>query len=211
MREIVPGIFQISLPLTNPDLANVNIYLVRGDSGCLLVDTGMNTTESFNLLKEGLGEIGVSFEDISRVVITHVHIDHYGMAGRLKQLSPTEVLFHQREIDFVESRYINMESLLSQVEGWLHSNGVPESELSQMRTASVELARFAVPIPPDVTLHGGETITQDSFQFRVLWTPGHSAGHIALYEPGRKVLISGLGMRSCVSGLSSVNQTRKPA
>ena len=69
MKEIIPGIFQISLPLTNPDLANVNIYLVRGDSGCLLVDTGMNTPESFNLLKEELGKIGVNFEDISRVVI----------------------------------------------------------------------------------------------------------------------------------------------
>jgi glyoxylase-like metal-dependent hydrolase (beta-lactamase superfamily II) len=53
------------------------------------------------------------------------------------------------------------------------------------------MLQYVVPTLPDVTLHGGETITTGMFSFRVLWTPGHSSGHICLYEPDKKILISG--------------------
>ncbi len=191
MKEVLPGIFHISLPLPIPDLDHINTYLVRGDSGCLLIDTGWNSPEIFDSLEEQLASIGVAFSDISQIVVTHVHADHYGLAGRLKQLSAASVAMHHLEVEFVETRYINMDVLLDQIARWLRINGVPEAELSELRTASIEMAKFVVPVLPDITLRGGETITQDSFQFRVLWTPGHSAGHIALYEPQRKVLISG--------------------
>jgi len=53
------------------------------------------------------------------------------------------------------------------------------------------MVKYVAPTPPDVTLNGGEEVTAGDFTFRVLWTPGHSPGHICLYEPARKVLLSG--------------------
>ncbi len=179
------------LPLPVPSLSHINIYLVRGDNGHLLIDTGWNTEEAFDSLKKQLAEIGISGEDISQIVVTHVHPDHYGLAGELKHLYHAKLALHHLEKDFIESRYINMDELLQQIAQWLHLNGTPSDELAKLQTASLPMLKFVTPVLPDVTLYGGETITTGYFSFKVLWTPGHSPGHICLYEPDKKILFSG--------------------
>ena len=191
MVEIIPGIYHLQVPIPNSPLGHTNAYLVRENKECLLVDTGWNTPEAFDALSDQLTEIGARFEDISQIVVTHIHPDHYGLAGRLKQLSHAKVCLDYLGKDFIESRYINIDKLLDVIAQWLHVNGVPANILSQLQAASVGMRKFVTPTLPDVILRGGETITLGSFNFRVLWTPGHSPGHISLYEPRRKVLLSG--------------------
>jgi len=172
-------------------LAHVNTYLIQGDNGYLLVDTAWNTDEAFDSLQKQLAEIGADIRDISQILVTHVHPDHYGMAGRIKQLSGAELALHDIEKGFIESRYINMDELLEQTAHWLGINGAPPDDTADMRNATLGLKQYIVPTYPDVTLHGGETMATGMFTFQVLWTPGHSSGHVCLYEPERKVLISG--------------------
>ena len=191
MQEVTGGIYQLPVPLLNSPLGHVNAYLIQTDNGYLLVDTGWDTDEAFGSLKAQLAEIGACPEEISQIVITHIHPDHYGLAGRLKQLSQARIALHHRERDNIKSRYIDMDKLLQQLAQWLEINGVPADELPSLQIASTGVARFVVPTPPDITLHGGETIPAGSFNFKALWTPGHSPGHISLYEPARKILISG--------------------
>ena len=193
MTEVTPGIHWFKLPITmeQSNLAYVNVYLVQGNKGYLLVDSGWNTDESFAALKKGLAEIGADFKDISQILVTHVHPDHYGMAGRIKKLSGATIAMHHIEKEFIEPRYVSMEELLHQTDRMLVANGVPQDEMVSLRDATVGLEQYIVPTPPDKTLHDGETITTGMFTFRVVWTPGHSSGHICLYEPERKVLLSG--------------------
>ncbi len=194
MTEIVPGIHQLKLPLPRPDvfLGYVNIYLVRGESGYLLVDTGWSTEEAFVALEEQLAEIGTKVGEISQIVVTHIHPDHSGLVGRLKQLCHAKFYLHHLEKDLIQPRYINMEPLLEQTNRWLQTNGVPEAELPSLQKASVEMARRFVTVAlPDVTLSGDETIPTGFFTFKVLWSPGHSPGQICLYEPEKKLLFSG--------------------
>ena len=191
MREVIPGIYQLQLPLTDSRLGYVNTYLIQGDDGHLLIDTGWNTNEAFDSLKKQLAEIGIDFKDISQIVVTHIHPDHYGLVGRLKHLSTAKLALHYLEKDFIESRYINMDELLREMEEWLHINGVSANELPELKTASLGMIKFVVPVLPDITLRGGEIISTGVFSFQVLWTPGHSSGHISLYEPTQKILVSG--------------------
>ena len=191
MKEVTDGIYQLPVPLRSSPLGHVNVYLIQNEDGYLLVDTGWDTDESFSSLESQLAEIGASPEQINQIVITHIHPDHYGLAGRLKQLSQATIALHHREKEYIKSRYINMEKLLQQLAKWLEINGVPSDELPSLQIASTPVARFVVPTLPDITLQGGETITAGSFTFKALWTPGHSPGHISLYEPARKILISG--------------------
>ncbi len=193
MTEVTPGIHWLKLPITIRDtsLTHVNAYLVQGDDGYLLVDAGWNTSEAFDSLQKQLAEIGAEIKDISQIVVTHIHPDHYGLVGRLKQLSNAKFALHDVEKGFIASRYINTDKLLEQTARWLNINGVPPDELTHIRDATVGLEQFVAPAYPDVTLHGDETISTGMFTFQVLWTPGHSAGHICLYEPEKKVLISG--------------------
>jgi len=191
MKEVIPGIHQLQLPLPVSGLEYVNIYLVQGNNGYLLIDTGWNTEESFNSLKGQLAEIGIGCEDISQIVITHIHPDHYGLAGRLKQLSQAKIFIHHLEENLIEPKYINMGGLLEQLEQWLRINGVITDELPQLQTASLGMEKFVASTLPDIRLYGGEIISTGLFNFQVIWTPGHSPGHICLYEPAQKILISG--------------------
>jgi glyoxylase-like metal-dependent hydrolase (beta-lactamase superfamily II) len=84
-----------------------------------------------------------------------------------------------------------MDCLLKQMGEWLQINGVPPDQVPQLQTASVGAASYVAPTYPDTTLNGGETISTGAFTFQVMWTPGHSPGHICLYEPDKKIYFSG--------------------
>jgi glyoxylase-like metal-dependent hydrolase (beta-lactamase superfamily II) len=192
VTEVIPGIHQLKIPFPKDVFFGyVNTYIVQGDSGYLLVDTGLNTEEAFNSLERQLTETGINAKAISQIVVTHIHPDHYGLAGRLKQISGANIAMHYLEKDLIDSRYVHMDALLRQVANWLHINGVPDEILLELQIASVGMAKFVSPAMPDTILHGGETISNGFFSFKVLWTAGHSPGHISLYEPNKKILISG--------------------
>jgi glyoxylase-like metal-dependent hydrolase (beta-lactamase superfamily II) len=193
MTEIYPGIHWLKLPITmeNAGISHINAYLIEGSKGCLLVDSGWNTDDSFATFHNGLLKNGFGFPDITQILVTHVHPDHYGMAGRIKKLSGASLAMHHIEKDFIEPRYVHMEPLLHQTDRMLVANGVPDDEMVRLRDATVGLETYTVPTLPDKILHDGEIIATGKFTFRVIWTPGHSSGHICLYEPRKKVLLSG--------------------
>jgi len=188
--EFSPGVFihRLQLPIPGGHFNYVNAYLVEGDNehGALLVDTGWNTEDTFDYLKQALAD-----KPVRQIVLTHAHPDHYGLADRLRRRCGARVYLHELERDIIQSRYISMEELLEEVAKSLEVNGVPPDELSQLQKASLPMRKFVDPTLPDVTLYGGETITTGYFNFKVLWTPGHASGHICLYEPNKKILLSG--------------------
>jgi len=191
MNEIIPGIYQLQIPIPDNPLEYTKAYLVQGDDEYLLIDTGWNDEAAFRSLKKQLAEIGINWKDISQILVTHAYRDHYGLAGRLKQLSRARISLHYREIDLLASRYQNIEEFLRQTEQWFHSHGVPSSELPTTGAALAGMGRSGTHAQPDITLRGGETISAGAFKLQVLWTPGHSPGHICLYEPNKKILFAG--------------------
>ncbi len=190
MTEILPGIYRLQIPIPNNPLGYTNTYVLKGDNERVLIDPGTNTEEGFNLLKSGLAEIGVAIEDITQIIITHAHGDHYGLADRVKQLSQAKVLMHYQDGLLMQRMHTNMEERLRQTEQWLGINGVP-TESSAFHTTAWRILPPSNPVMPDVTLQGDETLSIGSFNLKVLWTPGHSYGHICLYEPNQKILFSG--------------------
>lgn len=192
MNEVTPGIYRLKSPVPMGSYNDyVNAYLVRGNDGCLLFDTGWDTEEAFSSIKAQLAEIGISFQDISQIVITHRHPDHYGLVSKLKQLSPAKVALHYLENEFMQQRYTHLDDFVRDLECWLTKNGLPEEEMAKFRPSALGSQRLITPTPPDTTLHGGETMSTGLFNFKVIWTPGHSIGHICLYEPDKKILLSG--------------------
>lgn len=186
MVEVIPGIYQLQIPIPNFNpLGHTNSYLLQGDGEYLLIDTGWNTEEAFQAFEKQLAEIGAGFKDISQIIITHSHPDHYGLASKLRELTQAKISLHYLEKEMISTRYINIDEFLRQAEDWLHINGVPANALPTFPR------RITTPAQPDVILHGDETISIGMINLKVLWTPGHSPGHICLYEPTRKILFSG--------------------
>ena len=75
--------------------------------------------------------------------------------------------------------------------GFMESNGVPAMDSPSMSRGSMGMIGMVAAVPPDTQVKGGETIKVGDFDFEVIWTPGHSPGHICLYEPNRKILLTG--------------------
>ena len=169
MIEVAPGIYQLILP--NPAYAAlryVNAYIVRGNDGYLLIDTGWDG-EALASLQKQLTKIGIGFEDITQIVVTHSHPDHYGLASRLKQLSGAELALHYLEIDVIESRYTNEAKFLSQLDQWWHVNGVPATRLAKFREGFLKITGDTIsPVSPEIRLHGGETIAPAPPKSRII-------------------------------------------
>jgi glyoxylase-like metal-dependent hydrolase (beta-lactamase superfamily II) len=189
--ELLPGIWRLPLPLRDSPLGHVNTYLVRADNGYLLVDCGWDTADTLHALEGHLRALDIRLPDVRHLVITHIHPDHYGLAGRLREITSADLSLHRLERLYIESRYVDANELLDEMREWLRLNGTPSDELDRLNRGSVGILERVQIAFPDRTLDGGEEIPCGRFAFRVIWTPGHSAGHICLYDPSHKLLLSG--------------------
>ncbi len=166
-------------------------YLVKSGGETALVDCGWNTDSAYKALEEGMQEHGSHPSEIQQLLITHVHPDHYGMSGRLKQLSSCQVVLHEKDAEVITSRYFAPRPLADEMGKFMELNGVPPIEAPHMAQGSMGMLERVSPVPADTELKGGETLSVGDFDFEVIWTPGHSPGHICFYEPNRKVLMTG--------------------
>lgn len=190
--EIAHGVNLVKVPIPDNPLGFLNCYLVAGKEGWLMIDTGWHTHEALDALQAGLKDLGLVFTDVATIVVTHVHPDHFGLAGKLKQLSPhTRLLAHHWEWALLESRYIKFAELQQRMGTLLRRHGVPDLDVPALRSASMPAMEFVTLTMPDEPLYGGETLNTGFYNLEVIWTPGHSPGHICLYEPQNQLLFAG--------------------
>ena len=189
--ELFRGINQIKIPLPKTRMESVNVYIIEGNSGNLMIDTGWNSPDAFNFLAQEMKSSGFAMNDITEVVITHLHPDHFGLAGKISELSGAKIYMSQIDASLIDSRYFHPEPLLNEMSGFLKSNGLPDWELKMITEASADIRQFISPLSSTTGLNPGDKITMDPFEFQVILTPGHTAGHICLYEPNKKYLFSG--------------------
>lgn len=189
--EVISGVHQIKIPFPQGIPEYTNVYVVEGSEGNILIDAGWDTPEAFSALIGGLKEDRLQFQTIKKIVITHIHPDHFGLASKVAQLCGVPVAMHKIEAALINPRYVDSAELLREMEEEFGSNGVPQAELPELKDASLWINQFVSPDSPEVMLDDGNIISNGSFEFEVLRTPGHSPGHICLYESGRRLLFSG--------------------
>jgi len=189
--EIVPGIHQLKLPLDNNPLEYINAYLVAGTEGWVLIDTGWYDQESFDAFSAHLQSIDLDPKDINLIICTHIHPDHFGLAGRLKEVCESELAIGEVEKEIIDSIAAQGPGLFEELDQWMLINGVPDDHLTAFNQASSEALKLVMPTAPERGLRDGEVISTGLFDLEVIWTPGHSPGHICLYEPDKRILFSG--------------------
>lgn len=189
--EIVSGVHQLRIPFPEGMERQTNAYVIEGMKGSILVDCGWDSSEAVWAFREELRMDRLSFEDINWIVITHVHPDHYGLAAKLRELCSAKVIMHRREAELIDARYVNPEHLADQMEQMLCAAGVPVEEAAEMREATLRVRQFVTPVAPDVVVDTGDPISNGTFQFEVFHTPGHSPGHLGLYETRKRRFFCG--------------------
>jgi len=173
-RVLADGVVQVFLPLPfKPTI--INVYLVRGGDGWTLVDTGMHTGDSRRAMEAALAEHGIAPTDVTRIVCTHHHIDHYGTSGPYRDLTHAQVLLHPLEAEKAAASA----TATGESDAWNARLGVP-SVPPEKRMPSPSLAFGTVysPAIPDALLADGDEIPLGGGKhFDVVWTPGHTPGH----------------------------------
>lgn len=165
MPLLAPGVIHVATSKTN------NSFLIDGDDGLTLIDVGSG--KAVDLLLRTITELGRDPADLNRIVLTHAHPDHVQGAPALREHTGARVLIHAADA------------------AWLADGRVPadgRSSPAARRYDQLPAAHWT-PFEPDATVEDGELIAA-SGGLRVIHTPGHSPGHIALlHEPTRTVLV----------------------
>ncbi|MGX4695423.1 MBL fold metallo-hydrolase [Streptomyces sp. JNUCC 63] len=190
-EEVVPGLWRIPVEIPIPALGTVNVHLLELDGGgAALIDTGWDDERSYAGLCAGIEATGHTVEEIACVVVTHAHPDHLGLAGRIQAASGAPVLLHEEEVRRLRGGATGPHGYRAAVEATFPRWGVPVGDLDEWTGSSAGiLARsWDVPVEP---VASGQTLPLAGWDLRAVWTPGHTPGHLCLYEPGHRLLFSG--------------------
>jgi glyoxylase-like metal-dependent hydrolase (beta-lactamase superfamily II) len=191
-KEIFPSLYKLRIPLPMPSLRYLNSYLIKAKDQCLLIDTGMYSDAAFSELRRQLAEIKIQPQKLTEILVTHFHIDHVGLIPRLRKLSGAKLLVSAEESQ--ATRMMASGNNLERLVRFYEDAGIPAEVLGQMLGASPSNLYSEVYeelCDPSRPLRDGDEISIGEYSFRVLWTPGHSPGHICLYEHERRLLIAG--------------------
>ena len=190
-EEILPGLFRLEIPLPNNQLKTLNSYVITGPDRNLVVDTGFNRPECLAAMRDGLQELAI---DPARTdfFITHLHADHSGLVATLATAA-SRVWCSAADAKIIN----NIVALTPSDPYWddllafARRNGFPpaEAEEAVLRHPGYRLVperriSFA-------TVTSGDLINAGRYRFTCLATPGHTAGHMCLYEPDGKILLAG--------------------
>jgi glyoxylase-like metal-dependent hydrolase (beta-lactamase superfamily II) len=162
-----------------------NVYLFPADP-VTLFDCGPNTPATQNALLLGLAEHGIHPGQVARVVISHGHPDHYGLAPLIRELSGAEIFIGERDLAKLADN-----SMLLATGKLLLEQGMPKEELIDMGERERGLGDLRPRIQDVIGLQGGEHLAFDGFELEVLHLPGHTAGHICLFHRPSGFLFSG--------------------
>jgi len=187
IEEVLPNLYRTEVPLPKNPLKYLNSYVIKGDGRFLIIDTGMNREECLHPMFANLAELKVDLNKTD-IFITHFHSDHLGLVAEVATPS-SRVYFNQIEASFMNCS--TDEKPWNQLSAFYLSNGFPADELE--RAMRIHPGHKYSPQKP-IEFHiakENDKITIGDYSFNCISTPGHTPGHMCLYEPRKKILISG--------------------
>jgi glyoxylase-like metal-dependent hydrolase (beta-lactamase superfamily II) len=191
VEAVRPGLWSIPVPIPDNPLRYVLVYVLELDEGIALVDAGWDTPEAWQALTDGLLVLGGSVGDVRAVAVTHIHPDHYGLAGRVREASGAWIGLHRADAALLRGRYEEPDDLVAAMADLLEVCGVPSDLVPDLSQSSMQIRAFVRMAPPDRFIDDAEVLDLPGWDLRAVWTPGHSPGHLCFHSPSRRLVLSG--------------------
>jgi glyoxylase-like metal-dependent hydrolase (beta-lactamase superfamily II) len=189
-EKVLPGVWRLRLPLPWPGVPHCNAWALASGPGVALIDTGMHEPGAMAHLDRALDQAGLRIEHVRLIVCTHAHVDHCGQAPVIAERAGCQVWLHHAHAHHTAAA--DLEQALARRVLVAHQSGVPaESVQRWVERRRTQGTGQAGTLHVDRELHEGDTVATDLGDWRVLSTPGHAPSHLCLYQPERRLLISG--------------------
>jgi len=192
VEQVTPGVWSVPVPMPRNPLRYVISYLIEHDAGFVMIDPGWNAPESLQALTSGLETSGIPVTAVTAILITHVHPDHHGLSGAVRERSGAWVGMHEKEDSFLSLQQGGEGNVLRHGMAWyLNWCGAPESHLAAL-TASREHAGAREPmVRADRLIGHDDLVDVPGLRLRAVWTPGHSPGHLCFHDETHDLLLTG--------------------
>jgi glyoxylase-like metal-dependent hydrolase (beta-lactamase superfamily II) len=176
-------IHRISVP-TPFYVGPVNVYLIEEDP-LTLIDAGPRDDASLEALRSGLAHLGHKLSEIKRIIISHAHADHYGLAQLIVEESGATAYIHEWDAPAVSANtdYRAYRELLT-------SAGVPREEIDRMEAGYEKFKGFAYPLERVEKLKDEDEILFEHESLTVVHTPGHTPGSICLVRTSNRLVFA---------------------
>lgn len=176
-------VHQISVP-TPFYVGPVNVYLIEEDP-LTLIDTGPLMDEAIEALRGGLSRLGHRIGDVKRVIVSHAHVDHYGLARLIFEESGAEVCAHAWDAPALTGA-----DDYSAEGNLLRAAGVPEEAIGRMANGYREFLRYGPRLDRVTVLEDDDEIEFEHESLRVVHTPGHTPGSICLLRSSNRLMFA---------------------
>lgn len=189
VHAVGDGVHRIVCPLPGDGLQAVNVYALEDGDGVALLDTGTDVTA----LEDGLRALGTSLEDVTTIVCTHSHYDHYGLAGTIRSRSGAPVLLGAGELGNLRSTLDRETFARAQQENRraMVEHGA-QALLEEGRAPTFEQVQTRGPWePPDRLLADGERVELRERVLEAVLTPGHTRGHLMFRDAQAGLVFGG--------------------
>jgi glyoxylase-like metal-dependent hydrolase (beta-lactamase superfamily II) len=190
VEQVTNGVWSVPVPIIGNPLRYVLSYLIEHDSGFVMIDPGWNHPASWRALTSGMGECGIPISAVTAVLITHVHPDHHGQSGKVRELSGAWVGMHPAEDAFLKlqgDRGIVRDGM----HFYLRWCGAPASHLAELIASRENVGQVGPMVRADRLLEHGEQVDVPGLRLSAVWTPGHTPGHLCFHDEMRDLLLTG--------------------
>lgn len=219
-ERTLPGVWRLRLPLPWPGVPHGNAWVIADgdgswsipkDAGFVLVDTGIHDERSFDELERALAMVGLEISGCRLLVCTHAHSDHYGQAAAIVEATGCELWMHPDHEHMTRAAEDPDAWLDTQLE-MARQSGVPEAALNAYREArrGQDFGLSGI-VMPDRDLVEGVEFETGLGTWRVVETPGHAPSHVCLFQPERRLLVSGDHLLGRISLFYNYGYTPDPA
>ncbi|MCC8152063.1 MAG: MBL fold metallo-hydrolase, partial [Lachnospiraceae bacterium] len=188
-EELLPDIYRIPVSMLDNPLRELNSYLIKGENGNLLIDTGFHNEICKRDLLGGLREIGVKPEETD-IFLTHLHGDHSGLASDIVG-ADKKIYISEPDRSWIEDPMV----IDQKWEGYIRrlaEGGMSESLLRDLREMD-ESAGYSpsVGCRNYVSVYDGDTISVGRYHLQCILTPGHTPGHMCLWDEEHGLMFTG--------------------
>lgn len=188
LKNITP----VPIPFNEvPYLLTANIYAL-GREEITLIDAGPGISGVMEFIRESFVKEGLKFNNINRIILTHGHMDHFGLAASIiDELDhPIEVFLHPEDHWKISSEFYNNEIWLDELKMLQKLVEIPDGHFNKMVKNVRKYYSIATPLDDVKSMEDNDIFSGEGYSLQVVFCPGHDQGLCCLYEPEQKVLFS---------------------